>query len=177
VPDGRSWTVRSCARLAEEAPAGVSVVAVLVGVGFVRMAQGGQATNEHVGMWTADIATSKMSSGPALKSGITKIEPAGSGVKYIVDIASMDGSAWHWEFTANYDGKDHPMTGNSPFGDVVALTQVDAKTVRTVNKQDGKVLSTQMSVISNDGKTRTVTTKGTNALGQTIEANTTYRRQ
>jgi hypothetical protein len=152
------------------------LAAVLFGVLFGVIVPA-QATNQHVGMWTADMATSKMSSGPALKSGTTKIELAGSGVKYMVDIAAVDGNAWHWEFTANYDGKDNPVTGNSPWGDVVALTQVDAKTVRTVNKKDGKVLSTQMSVVSNDGKTRTVTTKGTNALGQTIEASTTYQRQ
>ena len=153
-----------------------SWAAVLFGVllGVVVLAQ---ATNQHLGMWTADVATSKMSSGPALKSGTTKIEPAGSGVKYTVDTAFTDGSAWHWVFTANYDGKDHPVTGNSPFGDVVALTQVDAKTVRIVNKKDGKVLSTQMSVVSNDGKTRTVTMKGTNALGQALDASMTYQRQ
>jgi hypothetical protein len=151
------------------------LAAGLLGVllGVVALAQ---ATNQHVGMWRADIATSKASSGPALKSGTTKIEPAASGVKYTVDIAFTDGKAWHWEFTANYDGKDRPVTGNSPFGDVVALTQVDSKTVRIVNKKDGKVLSTQMSVVSNDGKTRTVTTKGTNALGQAIEASATYQR-
>jgi hypothetical protein len=37
--------------------------------------------------------------------------------------------------------------------------------------------STQTSVVSNDGKTPTVTTKGPNGPGQTVEANTTDVRQ
>ena len=150
----------------------VGLIGVLTGV--VALAQ---TTNQHVGMWKANVATSKVNVGPALKSGTTKIEPAGAGVKYTVDIALMDGTAWHWEFTANYDGKDYSVKGKSPYGDVVALTQVDARTVRITNKKGAKVLSTQVSVLSNDGKTRTVTTKGPNALGQTIEANTSYERQ
>jgi hypothetical protein len=136
-----------------------------------------QTTNPHVGLWKANVATSKINVGPALKSGTTKIEPAGAGVKYTVDIAFVDGTARHWEFIANYDGKDYPVTGDSPFGDVVALTQVDARTVRTVNKKGAKVLSTQTAVLSNDGKIRTVTTKGPNALGETVDANTIYERQ
>ena len=136
-----------------------------------------QSNNPHLGLWKANAAKSKVSSGTALKSGTTKIEAAGAGVKYTVDIVFVDGSVRHWEFTTNYDGKDTRVTGNSPFGDVVALTRDDARTVRIVNKKDGKVISTQTSVVSNDGKMRTVTAKGTDALGQTIDASTTYEKQ
>jgi hypothetical protein len=37
-----------------------------------------------------------------------------------------------------------------------------------VNKKGGKITFTQTFVVSSDGKTRTITGTGTNALGQTV---------
>ena len=128
-------------------------------------------------MWKANIAKSKVVSGTPIKSTATKIEAAGAGVKYTVDAAFADGSVRHWGFTANYDGKGNRVTGNSPYGDVVALTRVGATTVKLVNKKGGKVTATQTSVVSSDGKMRTVTTKGTDAQGQTVDTSTIYEKQ
>ncbi len=75
----------------------------------------------------------------------------------------------HWEYAANYDGKDNPITGNSQNGDVVAQTRVDARTTQSVYKKGGKVTVTQTSVVSADGKTRTVASKGTNAMGKAVD--------
>ena len=91
----------------------------------------------------------------------------GEEARHLVD---GDGTPFHWAFTANYDGKDNPVTGNSPYGDTVALTRVDPKTTRIINKQGGKVTSTQTIVVSGDGKTRTTTTKGKNAKGEAVES-------
>jgi hypothetical protein len=136
-----------------------------------------QTANPNIGSWNANIAKSKATAGPALKSGTSKIEAAGPGVKYTVDNVWADGSMNHWEFTANYDGKDNRVTGNSPYGDVVALTRVDGNTTRMVNKKDGNTTATIMTVVSSDGKTRTVTITGTNAAGQTMDAVTVYDKQ
>ena len=108
------------------------------------------------------------SPGPGPKSATTKIEAVGAGSKVSVDQALADGTARHWEFTANYDGKDSPVTGNNPDADTVARTRLDANTVQTVAKKGGKVTTSQTSAVSSDGKTRTVTTKGVNASGQQV---------
>src|ERR1700730_17070303 len=71
-------------------------------------------------------------------------------------------------FTANYDGKDNSVVGNSSNGDIVALTRIDASTTRAVNKKGGKITFTQTFVVSSDAKTRTMTGTGTYALGQTV---------
>ena len=83
----------------------------------------------------------------------------------------------HWEFTADYDGKDSPVTGNSPDSDTVARTRLNATTVQTVSKKGGKVTVTQTSAVSSDGKTRTVTTKGVNASGQEVNNVAVYEKQ
>ena len=136
-----------------------------------------QSANAHVGTWRLNLAKSKYSPGPALKSGITKIESAGGGVKYTVDQVGADGTARHWEYTANYDGKDTPVIGNNPDADTVALTQVNPTTVRIVNKKDGRVTTTVTSVVSGFGRMRTVTTTGRNAIGQTVNNVVLYEKQ
>ena len=133
-----------------------------------------QSSDPLVGTWKLNVAKSK---GVSFKSGSTTIEAAGAGVKFTVDFEGTDGTMYHWTFTANYDGKDNPVTGNSPYGDVTALTRVDARTTRIINKRGGKASSNQTIVVSADGKTRTVTTKGTDAKGQALDAVAFYDKQ
>ena len=133
--------------------------------------------DSQVGVWTLNVAKSTFSPGPAPKSGTTRIEAAGAGTKVTVDQEQADGTKRHWEVTANYDGKDNPVTGNSPNADTVARTRTDANTVQTVSKKGGKVTTTQTSAVSSDGKTRTVTTKGVNAKGEKVSNVAVYERQ
>ena len=150
-------------------------------VGVFTMALAGallaQAADPQIGTWKLNVAKSTFSPGPAPKSGTTKIEAAGAGAKLIVDQTAADGAARHWEFTADYDGKDVPITGNNPDADTVARTRVNANTVETISKKAGKVVTTQQSTVSADGKTRTVTTKGVNAAGKTVNNVAVYERQ
>ena len=133
-----------------------------------------QSDDPLIGTWKLNAEKSKPQS---FKSGTTVIERAGEGVKFTVDLAGADGTAYHWTFTAKYDGKDYPATGNSPFGDVAALTRVDPHTTRITVKQGGKESATQTIVVSADGKTRTVTTKGTDAKGRPIDSTSFYEKQ
>jgi hypothetical protein len=135
------------------------------------------AQSNDVGTWKMDVAKSKFSPGPTPKSATAKIEAVGDGRKYIIDQPQVDGSSRHWEFTANLDGKDSPVTGNNPNADMVALTRINANTTQIVSKKSGKVTTTQTSVISADGKTRTVTTKGVDPAGKPVNNLTVYERQ
>jgi hypothetical protein len=136
-----------------------------------------QPANTAVGTWKLNVAKSKYNAGTPNKSGTTKIEAAGAGIKVTVDSVAADGTARHWTYTANYDGKDVPITGNSQYGDVVAVTRVDANTTRNTYKNAGKVTTNQTSVVSADGKSRTVTSKGTDARGQALDSVAFYDRQ
>ena len=146
-------------------------VAVLVGVACV--AALAQAQDPLVGTWKLNPEKSKA----PYKSGTSVFEAAGDGIKGTVDIAAADGTAYHWTFTAKYDGKDNPVTGTSPYGNVVALTRVNPHTVRIDVKQDGKTTVTQTMVVSDDGKTRTITTKGRDAKGQPVDTTSVYDKQ
>jgi hypothetical protein len=150
------------------------VFASAILVGLVSVTALAQSKDPLVGTWKLNAAKS---TGLSYKSGTSKIEAAGAGVKFTVDLVGTDGTVNKWTFTANYDGKDNPVTGKSPYGDTVAVERVDANTTRLTSKLGGKVLTTQTVVVSADGKTRTTTTKGTDAKGQKIESVSFYEKQ
>ena len=136
-----------------------------------------QANNPSIGVWKGNLAKSKFAPGTAAVSFGLKVETAGAGTKSTVDSASADGTVRHWVYTTNYDGKESPIVGNCQWGDTVAVTRVDANNSRSVYKLKGTLTVTQTSAVSADGKTRTVATKGKNALGQTVDNVNVYDKQ
>jgi hypothetical protein len=138
----------------------------------------GQTDNPQVGTWNMNIPKSTFSSGTGFKSATSTIEAVGGGaVKHTVDSVYADGTSRRYDYTVKYDGNDVPVIGNSPWGDTVALSHVDANTTRTVYKNHGKVTVVQTSVVSSDRKTRTVTTTGTSPAGQPVNNVSVYDRQ
>ena len=134
----------------------VSLVACL-GLSSFLMAEAFAQSDPQVGVWKINLAKSKYSPGPPPKSATTRIEAAGAGTKVVVDQVAGDGTVRHWEFTANYDGKDSPVTGNNPDADVVARSRINATTVQTISKKGGKVTTTQTSasrVMERPGRSR-----------------------
>lgn len=131
-----------------------------------------QTADPLVGTWKINAAKSK-----GIKSGTSRIEAVGQGLKFTVVTVADDGTENQWSFTANPDGKDVPVAGNSALGNSVNLTRVDANTVRITTKRDGKVTATSTIVIAADGKTRTTTTKGTRPDGQSVDTVSVYEKQ
>lgn len=124
-----------------------------------------QAPKELAGKWTLNVAKSKFSPGPAPKSMTVTYTPAGDGVTIEVDVTPATGDAQHWQMTGNYDGKEYPVKGN-PMADMVSFKRVDDHTGESTFKKDGKVTATNRRVLSKDGKTLTITSKGTTADGK-----------
>jgi hypothetical protein len=148
-----------------------AVIGIMVMAGGMALAQ---ASDPLVGTWKLNVAKSK---GSTVKSGTTRVEKDGDGFKMTVDLTREDGTANKWSFSAKYDGKDNAVTGNSPYGDAVAVERVDAHTIHFTNKMGGKVTSNQTIVIAADGKTRTNTTKGTDTKGQPLDSVSFYDKQ
>ena len=141
----------------------VSVVAASLGSAGVA-----QTPDPRLGSWKLNVAKSKYSPGPAPKSGTVTFSAAGEGVNAVVDTVGPDGSKTQWEYTANFDGKPYPVKGN-PDGDMVVAKRVNPNTVETSYTLTGKPTTINTGVVSADGKTFTVTTKGTNAQGQKLD--------
>ena len=134
------------------------------------------AANASIGTWKYNPAKSKFAPGPAYKSRTVKVEAHGEGIKVTVDGVSGDGSKHGYSYTANFDGKDNPVTG-SPMIDTVAYKKIDDNTFDGTSKKAGKVVSNVRIAVAKDGKSMTVTVKGTNAKGEAVSDVVAYDRQ
>ena len=144
----------------------VGTVALLGMFAIVRSNVAAQA-DPHVGTWVLNVAKSKYTPGPPPKEQTSVYSMAGQGIRVSTKGVGADGKPTTLEFTAMFDGKDHPATGNPDF-DATAMKRVDSHTLEFTRKKAGKVVQTATSAVSKDGKTRTVTTTGTNSQGQKI---------
>ena len=149
------------------------VAAVVVGL------SGQESSNPSIGTWKLNLAKSKYDPARlAPKSQTARNEAAGNGgVKSTNDGIAWDGSRISYSYTANYDGKDYPITGmGAPSGgNTIALTRVDANRFETTIKKAGKVVQTNRVVYT--GTLRTITSKGLGEIGQPTSNVSVYDRQ
>jgi hypothetical protein len=130
------------------------------------------AAQSEMGTWKLKEAKSKFAAGAA-KNHTVVYEAAGDNIKVTVDGTDAAGAATHNEWTGKFDNKDYPVTGD-PASDARSYKRIDARTLELTIKQGGKVTVTGKIVMSADGKTRTVTTHGTDAQGKKWETVAVY---
>ena len=97
---------------------------------------------------------------------------------YKIDATGTDGDGkpLHVQYGAKFDGQDHRATGITN-ADSVSVRRIDANTVETLQKKDGKVVMTITSTTCKDGKTRTSTWCGKNAEGKDVQNVVVFDRQ
>jgi hypothetical protein len=152
----------------------VLALGVVLGADIVNLSA--QASDPRIGTWKLNGAKSKYSPGPAPQSLTVKVESAGLGEKVTAEFVNADGTRTTTQYTATFDGKDYPLTG-SQIADTVSLKRIDARTTERTDKKGDKVAQTLKRVVSQDGKTMTVTTKGTNAQGQAVNNVVVFDKQ
>ena len=135
----------------------------------------GFASDVQMGTWKVNEAKSKFAPG-APKNHTVAYEAAGDNVKVTVDGTDSAGKPTHNEWTGKFDGKDYPITGD-PTADMRSYKQVDDHKLELTVKKDGKVTITGRIVVSADGKSRTVTTTGTDAKGKKVKSTAVYDKQ
>ena len=126
-----------------------------------------QMIDPFVGTWRLNVGKSKYSPGPAPKSVTSIYEAAGKGYRVTVKNDTLGGTV-QYSYTTNLDGRESKVTGNNPNADTIDVRRIGPRTLEAISKKGGKVTITQRNTLSADGKTRTVTTTGTDALGQKV---------
>ena len=133
------------------------------------------ADDPNIGTWKLNEAKSKLSPG-APKNSTVVYAPDGDNVKVTVDGVDAAGQKTHSEWTGKFDRKPYPVTGDA-IGDTRIYIRADPRTMTFTQTKDGKVTLTGKIVLAADGKTRTVTTRGTTADGHKFTATSVYDRQ
>jgi hypothetical protein len=148
-------------------------IALTISLVFVSVALGYQ-DNPNMGTWKLNEAKSKFAS--KARNHTVVYEAAGDQIKVTVEGVDENGAAVRNEWTGKFDGKDYPITGDST-SDARSYRIVDKNTLELTNKKGGKTTVTGRIVVSNDGKTRTVTTMSTDAQGKKVTNVAVYDKQ
>ena len=133
--------------------------------------------DHSLGTWKLNVAKSTFAPPPMLVRSLTTTRTAVNGGVKVMSTGEMaDGSSINSGYTAKYDGSPAAMEGT--IWDTISVKQVDDDTFTNESKKAGGSYHTIAQVkISADGKTMTVTSKGTNAEGKPLNSTFVYEKQ
>jgi hypothetical protein len=114
-----------------------------------------------IGTWKLNVEKSKYTPARMPVRSLTVVrEAADGGVKQTTTGEQTSGTQINASYTAKYDGKDVPVTGNAPY-DTIAVKQVNANTLTDERKKTGgPYKGSGRTVVSDGGKIMTTTVKG-----------------
>lgn len=127
------------------------------------------------GTWKLNTAKSKYSPGPGPKSGTTTMSMEDDWLVTRTEAVNSEGKATSSNNRYKLDGKEYPYKTPLVEGTISVKRIDDFHNEATI--KGGKAMITGKAVISKDGKTRTVTTTGTNAEGKPVKTVAVYDRQ
>ena len=148
---------------------GTTLALCLIGAALCLAADG------FLGTWKLNEAKSKLAPGTAKNSTVV-YSTMGDNMMVTIDGTDAAGKPTHNEWMGKFDGKDYPVTGDST-SDARSIKKVDDHTLTFTVKKGDKVLTTGRIVLSADGKSRTVTTEGTDSSGKKVAAIAVYDKQ
>ena len=133
------------------------------------------ADDPNMGTWKLNETKSKTA--PGMDKLTTVVyEAVGDQVKVTIDGTDANGKPIHNEWTGKFDGKDYAVTGD-PTSDMRSYKKIDAQTLKFTVKKGDKTTATGRIVVAADGKSRTVTAKGTDEHGKQFKNVAAYDKQ
>jgi len=148
-------------------------------VALAAVATAAFCADNTLGTWKLNPEKSQAPAGlPKITSLMVVRTAAGDAVKVTVKGEREDKSKVDVSYTAKYDGKEVTLSGSGLPYDTLAIKQLNANTLTDVRtKKGGPYKGTGRFEVSPDGKTATLTTKGTGADGKPFASKTVYEKQ
>lgn len=133
------------------------------------------AEDPNVGTWKLNESRSKIPAGVGKNSLIT-YTPDGDEYTAKAEGVSANGEQTRSEWKGKFDGNDYAVTGD-PNVDTRSIKMTSPGHYTIANKKGGKTVATGTLTVAKNGKTRTVTTHGTDANGKEYTATYVYDKQ
>jgi hypothetical protein len=108
-----------------------------------------------LGTWQLDLAKSRYTPGPPPRSETRTYVRDKEGMKGTIQRRRDDGREEVIEYRADFD-HEFPVMGTEAY-DTIRLKRIDARTAEAVLSHAGRVFGTARRVISEDGRTLTIT--------------------
>jgi hypothetical protein len=118
-----------------------------------------------LGTWVLNLEKSSYDPGPAPRSQTRTYEVVPEGIRATIVTVDPKGQSITARYTADYDSLEHPLTGSATI-DAIALRRINAYTAEATLTHARKLIGTARRVISEDGKTMTITYRGTDENGR-----------
>ena len=128
-----------------------------------------------IGTWKLNLDKSKLVGAPPRSATLTYTQD-GQNMRSTAQGIDAQGNPTMVVFMHIYDGMPHPTTG-SPVYDASAYTRVDGNTLIVARFKAGKLVQIGTLVVSQDSKTLTGPSTGTQANGQLGNTILVYDRQ
>jgi len=123
------------------------------------VAAGNQAKDPFLGTWMLDTDKSTFVPGPVPDDRTMTFELKDGAFHHITRTRNLFlGGTDDIDYTARFDGKDYPITGTGL--DTISLKRIDPNTIERTGKVRGMVTETGTMKVSPDGKTLTISIKG-----------------
>jgi hypothetical protein len=129
-----------------------------------------------LGTWKLNVDKSKFMPGPPWQSQIRVYQITPAGVSVTWTGIDAGGKKMQVSYTYEYDGRDYPMTGSGSY-DTLSAVRIDARTVRSEEKRNGKTVGIAVRTVSPDGRVLTITDEGTNRKGRVFSQVLVFDRQ
>jgi hypothetical protein len=152
----------------------VLAMCLLAGLTSVASAQG----DAHVGTWELNLEKSTFNPGPPPQRQTLWYKAEGKGLTALLQGVDAAGKPIRLDpnnFAINFDGRDHPTPEVNY--DSSAWTRISANKYVVNRKKAGKVVLTSTNVVSEDGKTMTITTKGVGEDGRPVDNIRVYEKR
>ena len=134
---------------------GAAILVAPLSSELTAQSRGNAGQERLLGTWRLDLAKSKYSPGPALRSETRVYTRDGKGVKGIIDRVYGDGRREVIEYRAEVN-IDVPVSGAKAY-DAIRFKVVDDLTTEGVLSHAGRVFGSSRRVIAEDGETMTIT--------------------
>jgi hypothetical protein len=132
------------------------------------------AANAQIGTWKINEAKSKLPAGMGKNNTVVYTEE-GDKIKVTVDGTDKDGKPTHSVWVGKFDGKAYPIKGNLAYNSV-GYRVINDHTNAIQALKDGKILWSGTITVAKDGKSRTVTIRGTDASGKKFSGKAFYNK-
>jgi VCBS repeat-containing protein len=132
------------------------------------------AANAQIGTWKINEAKSKLPAGMGKNNTVVYTEE-GDKIKVTVDGTDKDGKPTHSVWVGKFDGKAYPIKGNLAYNSV-GYRVINDHTNAIQALKDGKILWSGTITVAKDGKSRTVTIRGTDANGKKFSGKAFYNK-
>ena len=149
-----------------------------IAVAFVAIAAGAFCADNTLGTWKFDPDKSKGAGGLARITSLTVVrEASGDGVQVTAKGEREDKSKIDTSYTAKYDGKEVSVSGSGLPYDTIAIKQINDNTLSDIrSSKSGMYKASGRWAVSKDGKTATLTVKGTGADGKPFTSRLVYEK-